>query len=77
MTFSARGNLLLDSEHADALDKIQYLETKQRRRVEEDAPIAEPPQFGHPLKNLKLDEGQPAHFETTLTPVNDASMEVG
>ena len=32
--------------------------------------------FPYSLKDLKLDEGQPAHFETTLTPVNDASMTV-
>ena len=25
---------------------------------------------------FRLEEGQPAHFETTLTPVNDASMRV-
>ena len=38
--------------------------------------VSEAPQFGHQLKNLTIDEGQPAHFETTLTPVNDASMRV-
>lgn len=38
--------------------------------------VAEAPRFGHNLKDIRLDEGQSAHFETTLTPVNDASMKV-
>merc|ERR1711892_1132822 len=28
------------------------------------------------LKKINIEEGQPAHFESTLTPVNDASMRV-
>ena len=38
--------------------------------------VSEAPQFGHQLKDVTLDEAQPAHFETTLTPVNDATMKV-
>ena len=38
--------------------------------------VSEAPHFGHQLKDVTLDEGQPAHFETTLTPVNDATMRV-
>merc|ERR1719402_158301 len=68
--------LLLDSEHEDALEKIKYLESKHQRTAEEELTAPEAPQFGHPLKNVQLDEGQPAHFETTLTPVNDSSMKV-
>lgn len=75
--FSARGSLLLDSEHTDALQKIKYLESRPRRAEDEEAVVAEPPTFGHPLRSLKLEEGQSAHFETTLAPVNDASMKVG
>ena len=67
---------MLDSEHADALEKIKYLESKLQRTAEEELSISEAPQFGHPLKDIGLDEGQPAHFETTLTPVNDATMKV-
>ena len=71
-----RSGLLLDSDHVDALEKIRYLESKHQRTAEEELAVAEAPQFGHGLKDLRLDEGQPAHFETTLTPVNDASMTV-
>ncbi len=38
--------------------------------------VAEAPAFGHKLRTLKLEEGQSAHFESTLTPVNDATMRV-
>ena len=72
----ARSGLLLDSDHADALEKIKYLESKLQRTAEEELAVSEAPQFGHPLKDIVLEEGQPAHFETTLTPVNDASMRV-
>eukprot|EP00095_Tigriopus_kingsejongensis_P003093 maker-scaffold1025_size69488-snap-gene-0.9 protein:Tk03093 transcript:maker-scaffold1025_size69488-snap-gene-0.9-mRNA-1 annotation:"hypothetical protein DAPPUDRAFT_305290" len=73
---SSRGGLLLDSEHVDALEKIKYLESKHQRRAEEELIVPEVPLFGHPLKSIRIDEGQPAHFETTLTPVNDATMNV-
>ena len=72
----ARSGLLLDSDHVDALQKIKYLETKHQRTAEEELAVAEAPQFGQGLKDLRLEEGQPAHFETTLTPVNDATMKV-
>ena len=68
--------LLLDSEHSEALEKIKYLESKHQKTAEEELSAPEAPQFGHKLKNVTLEEGQPAHFETTLTPVNDASMQV-
>ena len=74
--FLARSGLLLDSDHVDALQKIKYLESKHQRTAEEELAVAEAPQFGHGLKDLRLDEGAPAHFETTLTPVNDATMRV-
>ena len=74
--FTARSGLLLDSDHTDALQKIRYLESRHQRTAEEELSVTEAPQFGHSLKDLRLDEGQPAHFETTLTPVNDASMSV-
>jgi hypothetical protein len=68
--------ILGESDHVDALKKIKYLESKHQRTAEEEMSIAEAPQFGHGLKDLRLEEGAPAHFETTLTPVNDATMRV-
>merc|ERR1719204_733881 len=76
IVISSGKGLLLDSDHQDALDKIKYLESKHQKTAEEEMAAPEKPQFGRPLKNITLEEGQPAHFETTLTPVNDASMKV-
>ena len=76
IVISSGKGLLLDSDHQDALDKIKYLESKHQKTAEEEMAAPEKPQFGRPLKNITLEEGQPAHFETTLTPVNDASMRV-
>jgi hypothetical protein len=73
---TSRSGLLLDSDHTDALEKIRYLESKHQRTAEEEMAVSEAPQFGHQLKDVTLDEAQPAHFETTLTPVNDATMKV-
>lgn len=67
---------MLDSEHTDALQKIKYLESKHQKTAEEEMAMSEVPAFGHGLKNLRLEESQAAHFETTLTPVNDPSMQV-
>ena len=52
------------------------MESKHQRTAEEEMAVSEAPQFGHQLKDVSLDEAQPAHFETTLTPVNDATMKV-
>ena len=68
--------LLLDSDHEEALKKIKYLESKHQKTAEEELSAPEAPQFGHPLRNATIEEGQPAHFETTLTPVNDGTMRV-
>lgn len=77
--FPARSSIILDTQHEGALQKIQYLEddSRYRRTVEEDKVIAEKPQFGRPLKNIDhIGEGQSAHLEATLTPVNDPTMRV-
>lgn len=68
--------LLMDTDHQEALNKIKYLESKHQKSAEEELAAPEPPQFGRQLKNVTIEEGQPAHFESTLTPVNDASMKV-
>lgn len=44
--------------------------------VRDESFVAEKPQFGKPLKNVQVGEGQPVHLEATLTPVNDPTMRV-
>uniref|UniRef100_A0A146M532 Titin n=2 Tax=Lygus hesperus TaxID=30085 RepID=A0A146M532_LYGHE len=74
-----RSGIIRDTQHQEALQKIQYLESDSRykRIAEEEAAITEKPQFGRPLKNVEhLPEGKQAHLEATLTPVNDPTMKV-
>ncbi|XP_068082222.1 titin [Anabrus simplex] len=74
----SRSSIILDTQHEGALQKIQYLEddSRYKRSTVEDTVISEKPQFGRPLRNLDLIEGQSAHLEATLTPVNDPTMKV-
>ena len=51
--FLAGVGILGDSDHVDALKKIKYLESKHQRTAEEEMSIAEAPQFGHGLKDLR------------------------
>lgn len=75
---SSRAGLITESQHQAALDKIMYLESDARlRRVDEvDSAVTDKPSFGRPLRNVQLKEGQSAHLEATLAPVNDTTMRV-
>ena len=74
---SSRSNLITESQHQAALDKIMYLESDRTRRPDEvDAAVTDKPSFGRTLANLNLVEGQSAHLEATLVPVNDPTMRV-
>ena len=76
---SARASIIRDTQHKEALQKIQYLEddSRYKRTTDEEVTIHERPEFGRPLKNIEhLAEGKMAHLEATLTPVNDPTMKV-
>lgn len=78
LRFLAKESIIRDTQHESALEKIQYLEDDSRYKkvVRDESFIAEKPQFGKPLKNAQVAEGQPVHLEATLTPVNDPTMRV-
>jgi titin len=75
---TAKESISYETQHEGALQKIQYLEGDRRHgREEDEEAVNEKPQFGRPLRNLEnLTEGQSAHLEATLTPVNDPTMRV-
>lgn len=75
---TAKASIIRDTQHESALEKIHYLESdsRYRRTAEEDAFVAEKPQFGRPLKNAQVNEGASVHLEATLTPVNDPTMKI-
>lgn len=78
MHFIARSQVILESQHPDGLQQIQYLEDHSRYQketfVEESVKIQ--PRFITKLNNLTLHEGQMAHFECRLEPINDSSLRV-
>lgn len=78
LNVSSRAGIVYETQHEDAMEKIQYLEDASRfqRRGEEDQFVAEKPQFGRPLRNANVAEGVPVHLEATLIPVNDPTMKV-
>lgn len=75
---TAKASIIIETQHEGALQKIQYLESDHaHKRDDDEEGVHEKPQFGRPLRNLeKLVEGQSAHLEATLTPVNDPTMRV-
>ncbi|XP_044003588.1 titin isoform X2 [Aphidius gifuensis] len=75
----AKKDLLLDTQHSEGLEKIQYLEDlskyKRHEMVEEIVNIK--PKFITTPKNQEnLEEGQHAHFECKLEPVTDSNLKV-
>ena len=63
---SSRSNLITESQHQAALDKIQYLESDARFRRPDEVDSA----------HLESAIPQTAHLEATLVPVNDPTMRV-
>lgn len=71
--------MYLDTLQPDSLARIRELEVGQGvQRQEPTTPILEPPKFITHISNItQLVEGQSAHFEARLTPVNDPNLTVG
>lgn len=70
---------MLQSLQPESLEQIQQLEYSNRyvKPEAEEARCVQKPEFVTPLRNLdSLSEGQAAHLEATLIPVNDVTMKV-
>ncbi|XP_054706308.1 titin-like isoform X2 [Uloborus diversus] len=75
---TARSQIILESQHPEGLQQIQYLEDQSRHKREtwEEETVKIQPKFLSKLHNLTLHEGQMAHFECRLEPINDSSLRV-
>ncbi|CAG9532190.1 unnamed protein product [Cercopithifilaria johnstoni] len=77
-TFTIIGKKVINSEsqHPESLQRIQEIEAPKEAAPE--APELKPlaPQFLQPLGTIERIEGQPAHFETRVTPINDPEMRI-
>lgn len=75
----AKKDLLLESQHPEGLERIQYLEDASRYKRHElvDEVVTVKPKFITSPKNQEnLREGQHAHFECKLEPVTDSNLKV-
>ncbi|VDN06754.1 unnamed protein product [Thelazia callipaeda] len=65
-----------ESQHPESLQRIRQFETP--KDVPPEAPELKPlsPKFVQPLQIIERIEGQPAHFETRVTPMNDPKMKI-
>jgi hypothetical protein len=75
----AKGNIILESQRPEGLEKIRQLEGAapfQRPEVPEPQ-TRQRPVFTQPLQNIDaIAEGQTAHFECRLIPVGDPTLKV-
>ncbi|KAK6058392.1 hypothetical protein COOONC_04040 [Cooperia oncophora] len=69
--------ILGDTQHAESWARIQEIEAP-KPKMEEVEPAPKPaPKFIKPITSPgDLIEGQPAHFEATVEPVDDANMQI-
>jgi hypothetical protein len=75
----AKKDLLLESQHPEGLERIQYLEDASRYKRHElvDEVVNVKPKFiTKPKSQENLREGQHAHFECKLEPVTDSNLKV-
>jgi len=75
---AGKGGVYLDTLQPDSLARIRELEVGQGVQPQAPTtPILEPPKFITHISNItQLVEGQSAHFEARLTPVNDPNLTV-
>lgn len=72
-----KSGVYLDSLQPDSLAKIRALEEPAYSAPAPMVPVQEPPKFVTQLSDIaRLIEGQSAHFEARLTPVNDPLLTV-
>lgn len=79
LQFSAKESLLLESQHKQALQKIQLLEdsSKYQRREEVETAVTQAPKFTVQLNGpTDLVEGQSAHYECRIEPYPDNNLKV-
>ncbi|OXU24124.1 hypothetical protein TSAR_014966 [Trichomalopsis sarcophagae] len=75
----AKKDLILESQHPEGLERIQYLEdaSKYKRHELVDEVVNVKPRFiTHPKNQENLREGHNAHFECKLEPVTDSNLKV-
>ncbi|KHJ80883.1 immunoglobulin I-set domain protein, partial [Oesophagostomum dentatum] len=80
VTVNPAGQVIVDTQHEESLDKINYLESldKYARREIEDRGPDMAPVFVVPLEADmgEVEEGEPIHLECQVKPTNDNTLKV-
>lgn len=73
-----KGGVYIDSLQPDSLARIRELESYNQHQAAPSTPaVMEAPKFITQISDItQLKEGQSAHFEARLTPVNDPNLVV-
>lgn len=76
--YSGKGGVYLDSLQPSSLARIREMENATGHQVGiASTPVSEAPKFTSQLVDItNLKEGQSAHFEARVTPVNDPNLVV-
>ncbi|KAG7174091.1 Titin-like 19 [Homarus americanus] len=71
-------SILMDTMNQDAMNKISRLESSSRsqRTITTEETTMQAPVFTSPIKDQKLIENAPLHFEARLIPVGDPDLKV-
>uniref|UniRef100_A0A7E4ZS77 Immunoglobulin I-set domain protein n=1 Tax=Panagrellus redivivus TaxID=6233 RepID=A0A7E4ZS77_PANRE len=72
-----KDSLLLDTQHEESWRRIQEIEAPKEAPEEVEPEPKPAPRFTAPIQTPgELHEGQPAHFETTVEPVDDPNLKI-
>ncbi|MFH4979231.1 hypothetical protein AB6A40_005940, partial [Gnathostoma spinigerum] len=77
-SFSVAGRqvILDESQHPTSWQRIQEIEAPKAPQPEAPELVAPAPKFVKPMESVERIEGQPAHFETRVTPITDPKMRI-
>ncbi|XP_050422457.1 titin isoform X5 [Adelges cooleyi] len=76
VTVDSKAGLQLDTLDEDRLKKIKQLEAYERPAAKEAEFELQKPVFLTPLNSLELKEGEHAHLETRIEPINDTDLTI-
>ena len=71
-----KSSVITETEHENAMQQINYLESEKVKLVSEEEVVKVAPTFTKSLKNIEAGEGQNIHLEARLAPTGDSTMRV-
>lgn len=76
LTCHTKEAIIGDTMNQEAMDKISRLESRTHRTVTTEETTTQAPVFTSPMRDQKLMENAPLHFEARLIPVGDPDLKV-